>query len=36
MGRLGPGFTASDCLTEKDYNDVMIGEHKYLVLQPLC
>lgn len=36
MGRLGSGFGATDRLTEKDYNDVMIGEHKHLVLQALC
>jgi hypothetical protein len=36
MGRLGSGYSASDRRTVRDYNEVMIGEHKHLVLQALC
>lgn len=36
MGRLGSGFKSTERLTKGDFNDVMIGEHRHLVLQALC
>ncbi len=36
MGRLGSGLKSTERLTKSDFEDVMIGEHRHLVLQALC